>query len=108
MKELFSELKNRTLPRPRTRNAQVDDLVVDLASQESYLAGLADSLPRRRILGVQEVRIDSSVVQRIEAVEGVVEPTEFSDLRSYQQLLARLASALADATGVPLHPFSRK
>lgn len=107
MRDLFDELRRHPVPRPRARGDAVDELMIDLASQETYLAGVADALVRKGRVAVQEIRIDATIEARLRAVEAIVAPAEFAELERYQKHLTKLATALAESTNVPLVQFKR-
>lgn len=100
---LLEELHRSRSPR---LHGTVDaaDADVDLFEEEAYLVGLADRLLATGQLGATSLEIDASIDRRL----AVAKPTNprarrlLKDMLSYRARVLDLATALAQAAGVPL------
>jgi hypothetical protein len=108
VRELFAELQDRRLPWPSRATPEADDVVTDLASDLTYVAGLADSLLTTGSTGWHEIRIDASLVRRIARLRPEHSREDVDAIDNYRLLLDKLAEAISAASGVPLVRWDRE
>lgn len=85
------------------------DTIVDLFSEDSYLAGLVSSFLGKRRLGhgpmkVEVILIDPTIDERLERARPVSEKQReiLDHFKHYRKKMLGLAHALGRATGVPV------
>jgi hypothetical protein len=75
------------------------DVLVDLADEDGYLAGLADQFVATGRIGVDEIRLRQSID---DAIASGTEQEQLAEIRRYRKMMHTLARALSEAAGVPL------
>jgi hypothetical protein len=106
LRRLFERYKSRPFPRVGRALNPCDEVDVDLAEEDSYLAGLVETFLRSGRIDVKEIVLDQTLDERVEraSTDLGTDGEALRTLKDYRDEMWHLARALGGASGVPVRP----